>query len=246
MTLLFAAAALSFAVSSGWAQKSDRPVVVELFTSQGCYSCPPAEKFLGELVQRDDILALEFHVDYWDYIGWEDPFASQAYTARQKDYQRSLHARYVYTPQMVIDGAEHVVGSDRSKAERAIQKAAARQADGPDLSLSLMLDGPESLRVEISGVTGGDAYDVILVTYDYAHETAVKRGENRGKTLMNHHVVREMRSLGRLSGSYDKTVPVTRFSSSGGHAVLVQTSNGGPIVQAGYVGWEAETASAAQ
>src|SRR5438105_11263765 len=88
------------------------PVVIELFTSQGCESCPPADAYLGELARRADVVALAFHVDYWDYIGWKDPYASSAATARQRGYAAALGARVVYTPQMVIQGAAHEVGSD--------------------------------------------------------------------------------------------------------------------------------------
>src|SRR5277367_5521376 len=97
-----------------------RPVVVELFTSQGCNSCPPADAYLGELAKRPDVLALSLHVDYWDYIGWRDPFAQHAFTLRQRDYSHALSERYVYTPQMVINGQLQGVGSQRGDIERLI------------------------------------------------------------------------------------------------------------------------------
>ena len=93
------------------AANDELTVVVELFTSQGCSSCPPAEAFLGELATRPNVVALEFHVDYWDYIGWQDPFGSPAYTKRQRGYSASMGTPYVYTPQMVIQGRIHEVGS---------------------------------------------------------------------------------------------------------------------------------------
>src|SRR5215831_6029686 len=92
------------------AEDATRLTVVELFTSQGCSSCPPADAYLGELAGRSDVIALAFHVDYWNYIGWMDPFSSKHMTQRQKDYQRTLNQRYVYTPEMVVNGTAHEVG----------------------------------------------------------------------------------------------------------------------------------------
>src|SRR6059036_991639 len=106
--------AQDFAAAPGRAADNRPPVVVELFTSEGCSSCPPADAFLGELAQRPDIVALAFHVDYWDYIGWKDPYASPLTTQRQHDYAAALHLHMVYTPQMVVDGRADVVGSERS------------------------------------------------------------------------------------------------------------------------------------
>src|SRR5690606_23996855 len=117
MTALFLCAAI------GAAQAADRPVVVELFTSQGCSSCPPADRFLGELAARPGVIALGLHVDYWDYIGWKDPYARRAHTERQRDYSRTLNQRYVYTPQMVINGAFQAIGSDRAAVDGLIEEA---------------------------------------------------------------------------------------------------------------------------
>ncbi len=102
------------------------PVVLELFTSQGCDSCPPADAYLGELSGRADLVALAFHVDYWDHIGWKDPYSMAAATKRQEAYRRSLGERIIYTPQLVIQGAAHEVGSDRGGVARAIDAAPAR------------------------------------------------------------------------------------------------------------------------
>src|SRR5258707_8836135 len=114
------------------------PVVVELFTSQGCSSCPPADSLLGELSKRSDVLALGFHVDYWDYIGWKDPYASKLATKRQHDYAAALRLHMVYTPQMVVDGRTDVVGSERGDVAAAIGKAAAQ----PKLAVAIEKDSP--------------------------------------------------------------------------------------------------------
>ncbi|MEM9683718.1 MAG: DUF1223 domain-containing protein, partial [Pseudomonadota bacterium] len=156
------------------AASSKNPVVVELFTSQGCSSCPPAEALLGELAKRDDVVALEFHVDYWDYIGWKDEFAKPAFSGRQKQYVSSLNGRYSYTPQMVIDGKTHVVGSDRRKVEATIRKFQKLPSDGPSISMSRT---GETLKVDVGAAAETGEYDVVLVTFDKPHVTKVRRGE---------------------------------------------------------------------
>ena len=120
LSILAGAAALA----AGPAPALADPVLVELFTSQGCSSCPPADQFLGELAQREDVIALAYHVDYWDYIGWQDKFARPENTARQKDYRDALGLHTIYTPQMVVDGRYDVVGSQRSEVESSIDSAA--------------------------------------------------------------------------------------------------------------------------
>src|SRR5690242_20233995 len=130
----FAPLAAALVLGAGWlsggaAMAGERavPVVVELFTSQGCNSCPPADAYLGELAKRPDVLALSLHVDYWDYIGWKDPFAHHAFTLRQREYSRALSQRYVYTPQMVINGDLQGVGSERRTIEALIARAEKEQ-----------------------------------------------------------------------------------------------------------------------
>jgi hypothetical protein len=103
------------------AEDKGMPVVVELFTSQGCSSCPPADEYLGELAHRRDVIALAFHVDYWDYIGWKDPFASPDFTRRQRAYAGALGLRGLYTPQMIVDGRADAVGSDRARVEDMVR-----------------------------------------------------------------------------------------------------------------------------
>jgi hypothetical protein len=207
---------LALAGPAGAAERS--PVVVELFTSQGCNSCPPADAFLGELAKRPDIIALSLHVDYWDYIGWKDPFAQRAFTERQRAYSRTLAQRYVYTPQMVIDGHLQGVGSNRSAIEHLIREAAkTREAVNRP---SLRRTGDE-IRIE-----GGNTAPAVvwLAIYDAAHRTPVARGENAGKQLANHHVVREWRTLGRYDGK-PITLPLNMDAGTPdkrGCAVIVQ------------------------
>ena len=139
---------------------ADRPVVVELFTSQGCSSCPPADVLLGELAKREDVLALAFHVDYWDRLGWKDPFSSAMATARQRAYGHKLGLRTVYTPQIVVDGTAEMVGSDRRAVARAIAAARAKQT----VDVKLAREAGE-LVVQVGPVEGAGRVSVQLVAF---------------------------------------------------------------------------------
>lgn len=213
----------------------DSPVVVELFTSQGCYSCPPAEAFLGELAGRADIVALEFHVDYWDSLNymwhgqWKDPFSSPEYTQRQRLYNVSIRGQSgVYTPQMIIDGRYEAVGSRRGQVETAIAKAFAERK----LSIA-MTPSSNGLSVLISGDAKGPG-DVFLVQFLDRATTEVKKGENHGKVLVSRHIVRGMQKLGIWKGRKTK-ISLPKGAGKGdntGCAVIVQTPNHGPLLGA--------------
>lgn len=207
------------------------PVVVELFTSQGCNSCPPAEAFLNELADDVGIIALELHVDYWDYIGWADPFASPEITQRQRDYARALALRYVYTPQMVIDGRHNVVGSHRQQVRAAIGQSTLR---GKPLAIEFTEEDGGKIVIPAGNSPDGGA-TVWLAIYDGLHETEVQRGENRGKTLKNRHVVRELEELAVWTGErLEIPVDLARVAALGraGCAILVQQGRTGPIIGA--------------
>lgn len=220
-------------------------VVVELYTSQGCYSCPPAEKFLHTLAEREDVIALEFHVDYWDYIGWKDKFAKKAFTKRQKAYMGQLQSRYVYTPQLVIDGNDHAVGSDKMAVELGIRDRRDQKRDLPLPKLSVTQSAENKLDIAVSGDPRAAKYDVVLVTYDHEHTTKVERGENRGKTLTQRNVVRDMLLIQQWRGEdLRRTVHAEKFAERGGWVVLLQVANQGPIVAALEIPWNgAQTAS---
>ncbi len=220
------------------ATESESPVVLELFTSQGCSSCPKADELLGYIAaMREDVLALSFHVDYWNYIGWKDRFATEKTTARQKAYARTLGLSYVYTPQLVVNGQSHVVGSDENKVVQAIEVAHSRAQRPVGVTLRSRPDG--GLEVSITGQHFDGNATVWLVNFDREHTTDVDAGENMGRTLVNHHVVRGFRRIGTWSG------PPETFSLSAqevaeqsqavgdGCAVLVQADNGtGAIIGA--------------
>lgn len=212
-------------------QPRDQPVVVELFTSQGCSSCPPADALLGELAESPGVIALSLHVDYWDYIGWEDPYASPQMTKRQRSYARELGLHYVYTPQMVVDGVANVVGSRR---RQVLQTVAQRAADGKPLRVHLGHDGGGTVFVSGGDPAAGPA-EVWLVFFDERHETPVQRGENAGRTVENFNVVRQFRSIGTWTGEaleieFDLDDPSQ--AGSYGCAVLVQQDGTGPILGA--------------
>ena len=236
MRRLLAALALAPLALGSLAARADSPTVVELFTSQGCYSCPPAERFLGELADRDDILALEFHVDYWDNLvygsagKWKDPYSSPAFTARQRDYNVQIRRRTgVYTPQMVVDGRFEAVGSREGAVESAIEDARARA--GGRVAVAALPSG-RGLTVSLTG--GPDrAGGVWLVSFLRREATRVLRGENHGKVLVNHNIVTGMRRIGEWTGT-DKTIAVASVANDDerGCAVLVQAGAAGPILGA--------------
>ncbi len=216
------------------------PTVVELFTSQGCSSCPPAEAFLGDLARKDHILALELHVDYWDYIGWKDPFALPATTDRQRRYNQRLGRGYVYTPQMVVDGIAEAVGSDRAAVKRAIQTA--RETPGPRVAVRVGTTDRGNLTVELPASDTKVLCDVFLIGYDPLHMTRVLRGENGGRTLNNYNVVREFQHVGFWSGQAAAIeLPKLDLAAMRSWAVIVQVEDAGAILGAARISTETLT-----
>jgi hypothetical protein len=178
---------------SGAAVKaSERPIVVELFTSEGCSSCPPADALLAELANRPDILALSFHVDYWDGLGWKDPFSSREATHRQERYKTLLDLATVYTPQIVVDGRWQAVGSDRDAVERALDAA---RRDHANMPIALSVDRSNA-QIRLSAVGDSVPASVLLIGFDRRHVDKVKAGENGGRTLAHADVVRGVDEVG--------------------------------------------------
>lgn len=173
------------------------PVVVELFTSQGCYSCPPADKLLHKMGDHDGIIPLALHVDYWDYIGWEDSFGDAAFSERQRAYAKAAGRRSVYTPQMIINGVDAVVGNRPMDVADLVQE----HAQAPrKASVSLRRDGDELLvQAEPRGMTGGA--QVLLARYLPLQEVEIRRGENAGKTLVYSHIVTALEVIGQWDGA---------------------------------------------
>ena len=228
---IFCALALTVAVAS--AHADSRPAtVVELYTSQGCHSCPPADVYLGKIADREDIVALSFHVDYWDYIGWKDKFARPEHTQRQRKYAGHLGMGYIYTPQLVVQGMAHSAhGLEASKLVRDL-----RGAKRLDVKME-HVDG--GLKIDIPGGTfENETARVFIAAYDKRHETEITRGENAGKKLAYHNVVRDMVLVGRWSGqakSFTVTEKDIKMSGHDGGAVLVQSTKTGRILGAAKI-----------
>ncbi|MGH6995756.1 MAG: DUF1223 domain-containing protein [Stellaceae bacterium] len=214
------------------------PVVVELFTSQGCSSCRPADAYFGELAKRSDVIALGFHVDYWNYIGWNDPFAKPWATARQRQYQDDLKTRFVYTPQIVVDGAAEAVGSDDEKCDALIDAAKTKAEPRPTLALHWRADGALAVDVGSGESPAGQPATLWLIGYDSTHTTQVLRGENEGLTITDFHPVRSYSQLGKWAGwSAEFIVPAAKAKTlgDGGIAVLLQERGTGPILTAAEI-----------
>jgi hypothetical protein len=204
-----------------------RPLVVELFTSQGCSSCPPAEAYVGRLSARPDVVALAFHVDYWDELGWRDRFGLAQSVQRQNIYARNLHHSSVYTPQIVIDGRFDTVGAD----DAAVAKALAGQRPSAPLSVSLR---DAEVLIDVGAQPQSRGCDVLLVAYLRHALSAIGRGENAGRNLEEFNIVREVRPLGVWAGEPKAfRVPVSALPRDASDvAVLIQPFGQGPFVGA--------------
>ncbi len=207
--------------------------VVELFTSQGCSSCPPADALIGELAERDDILALSHHVDYWDYLGWRDTLARPVNTERQRAYARDLGLRYVYTPQVVIQGAYQATGSHREAVMEGIVRA---RPDNP-VPVTIARGGGEGeMVISIGAVPGAEDAAVWLALFDREHVTPVSGGENQGRVLRTFNAVRSFTRVGSWNGeAMSISIPAPPSAASGlgdGCAVIVQAGDSGRILGA--------------
>ncbi len=200
-----------------------QPTVVELFTSQGCSSCPPANANLIKISNRKDVLALSFSVTYWDYLGWKDTYGKPEFTERQVTYEPALRQAGPYTPQMVFNGATTAVGNSLSEVEALL--AETTPLNGPALAFN-------KDRVEVGSSSDAGNADVWLVCYDPRVEAVpVARGENSGATLQHTHVVRRLDRLGTWNGS-KASFSLPQGNAGLRTAVLVQRPNGGPILSA--------------
>ncbi|MBD3677264.1 MAG: DUF1223 domain-containing protein [Rhodobacteraceae bacterium] len=221
------AAVFSFALASGLqAQGSEPPVVVELYTSQGCSSCPPADALMAELAPREDVIALALHVDYWDYIGWTDNYGSPAFTRRQKGYASAAGARTIYTPQFVVGGRDHVVGYKPMQLAEMIADDAAR--DKP-VSLSLSRNG-NRLKIRAESREPGKML-VQLARYQPHASVAIERGENAGKTIDYFNIVTALEVVSDWNGRAPLDLSVT-VRGSEPVVVLIQKDGHGPVLAA--------------
>ena len=225
--------------SEAAAQATSARVVLELFTSQGCSSCPPADALLEFYTKRDDVIALSVPVDYWDRLGWKDTFASRQHTQRQQEYASARGDGQVYTPQVVVGGKFHVVGSLRSAIDGAIAAAKVWLRDS-QVSLSVRLDD-DALVVQVGGATTGATISnarVLLAVVQDAGTVSIRRGENADRAITYHNIVRALRTIGAWAGTPSTLrVAKSEFSVAGTQSlvVLLQNGAGGPIINAAQI-----------
>ena len=206
------------------AAAAERPVVVELFTSEGCSSCPPADAFLTDLARgRRDVLPLAFHVTYWNSLGWRDPYSLDAATNRQSQYG-SRFGDGSYTPEMVVDGQKGLVGSERGEAEAAIASAERQGRTAAPVRLSR-----QGGRVSITVGAGSGSGRILLVGFDPEHRTAVGRGENSGRTLTESNIVRSIRPVGQWTGA---ALTLDEEAPAGQEVAVLMEAPGGAIIGA--------------
>ena len=208
--------------------EAQSPVVVELYTSQGCSSCPPADRLLSRLASEDNVIALALHVDYWDYLGWKDEFANPEYSNRQRLYARLWHERSVYTPQMVVQGVSYMVGSRGDEIQRQIM-----QAEENDEVVSVAASNAGAgIRIELTPLGGAQPEaDIQLVRYTAGESVVIERGENAGKTIDYVNVVRDWQNLGRWDGAGPTVVNVPS-AEAGDYVVIIQAPGPGLIYAA--------------
>ncbi len=237
-------AVILFSGNSLLPAQAQNPVVVELFTSEGCSSCPPADAVLLDLDRKAEssgaeLILLGEHVDYWNYIGWTDRFSSAQFSQRQSDYARDFHLASVYTPQMVIDGREQLVGNDLAEVSNKI--AAARQETKP-ARVALQWETNHRLHVSVQSAEGSRAQVLLAVTED-GLSTQVGNGENGGRTLHHAAVVRQLRPLGNVdNGKFDTRVEVPPHADWNAAAlkvaILVQDPASGRILGAAQIAFQ--------
>ncbi len=229
-TLVAAAAALTFGAALPLAAEQ-RPVVVELYTSQGCSSCPPADAMLAELRERSDVIAIALHVDYWDYIGWQDEFGHPAHAERQRAYAAKAGRRSVFTPEMIVNGQTDIVGAKPMKLSKAI---ADHMKKAPRITLDAERDG-RTIALRSTVPSGAVApMEVHVLHLHPSHTSKITRGENRGKTYEYTNIAHDWRVAGTWDGAspLDMTVQVAGDDPV---VVLIQEAGAGAIVGAARV-----------
>lgn len=228
--------AASFLFGATPAGAESKLTVVELFTSQGCPLCPAADAYLAELAERDDILALSFHVDYWDFIGWKDTLADPSYTRRQQSYADGFGLPYVFTPQMVINGVWQGSGSDNVAVSNEIATVDHPADHQARIDLRLESDNRILVRLEKTAYSG--EAEVLLARYDSETVTDITRGENGGQRLRGVNVVRDLHSIAVWRGeALEFSFPLEDLKGVGEdfYAVIVQETRQGEILAAAYL-----------
>ncbi len=220
---------LALGVSAAMAapvQADNTPVVVELFTSQGCSSCPPADEMMETLAARDDVIALSLHVDYWDYIGWKDEFADPGHAKRQRSYATVAGRRSIYTPEMIVNGVTDIIGAKPMDLAMAIEK----HKEAPKaVSLQLSPGNSDAVLIEAEAMVDGlGPMDVVMLRYQPARVARITRGENAGRTIEYVNVAENWQVVSRWNGQSRLSIETP---APGDHpvVVLIQAENHGPI-----------------
>lgn len=227
-------AAILSAANAGGVSAATRkpPAVIELFTSQGCSSCPPADALLEEYAKRDGVIALSFHVDYWDYLGWQDSFASADFSERQRQYARARRDGAVYTPQVLVNGRDDVVGSSNESIEAAlgsaksVRDAVNVQATATESTVNIVVE---------TGKVGTEDADILLAIVQPSATVKIKRGENAGKTIAYRNIVLSLARIGGWNGAavtLAQPIPPRGGVDRVHYVVIVQQTNAGPILGA--------------
>ena len=223
---LFAALFVALMPVAGRAQPA--PVVVELFTSQGCSSCPPADALLTQLAGQPGVIALALHVDYWDYLGWQDSFANPAFSARQKAYARARGSRSIFTPQMMVQGYDSVIGHD---AMRIRDKIAQHQATPPAASLGLRREGGVLWISIAPGDTPVEPAEVHVVRFIPSHEVSIEGGENAGQHITYSNIVSSWETVATWDGASAAELRYEGLDDAA-VAVILQQGRVGPVLAA--------------
>ena len=252
-TFAKAAAAIALALSmwtlapaAAYADESGKIAVVELFTSQGCSSCPPADEVLGELKNEPNVLALSLNVDYWDYLGWKDTVGSPEHSRRQREYAVRRGDGRVYTPQVVVSGGNHVIGSYKGRVQNEIKSVLAKPAD-KFVPVNVTAKG-EQVTIDVGEADGVKVKDatlwLMLITRKV--EQKIRRGENRGRKIAYHNVVRKMLPIGMWHGEKMKvSLPKSGLMAEGVEdcVAVLQVDGTGPIIGASRLGALMQTAT---
>lgn len=245
VTRPFLLAALAAGLLLPGGAKADAPrAVIELFTSQGCSSCPPADALLKEMAKESDLIALSLHVDYWDYLGWKDTLSQPQFTERQRAYAGRRHDGQVYTPQAVVNGTVHALGSDRAAIERAITKS--RDKFGALRVPVTLKEAGDKVTISVEGDVP-DGSVLWLLSVASAESVAIARGENKGRDMAYTNVVHHVTKVGKVTGRASFDVPsaiakpagcdgyvaLLQVTQPSGHLTILGAAKGGSLVKVG-------------
>ncbi len=238
VAMLFLLALASGIAGQVRAESTTSPVVVELFTSQGCSSCPPADRLLGELAQRADVIALSLPVDYWDYLDWKDTLGRAEHTERQRQYAKRLGLPTVYTPQMIVSGVADVIGSRKEAVQKAIRTAQEKLVNS-QVAITAEARGDDiHIEVAAGGAAPAQTATIYAVPVLSAQTVNIERGENRGKTITYHNVSREIMPVGTWTGeaqTLDLPHDEVMIGNTDRCAVILQDDRTGAILGAAFL-----------